>query len=184
MGDWEARTTTMGAPSLRTTARIFVALILIALAGVSVEVQAEPLSEVDELIIIKHERKLYLMRQGEVLEWFWVALGRHPVGQKTKIGDGRTPEGVYWIDGRDDNSDFYRAMWLSYPNSADRERARQQGVNPGGGIMIHAVPEGYEPTGPGERMIDWTDGCIAVTNADMDEIWARVRDGTRVEIRP
>jgi murein L,D-transpeptidase YafK len=158
--------------------------MLIALAGVVLELHAEPLLEADEVIVIKHERKLYLMRQGEALKWFWIALGRHPIGQKTEIGDGRTPEGVYWIEGRDTSSDFYRAMWLSYPNSADRERAKQLGVSTGGGIMIHAVPKGYQPTSPGERMIDWTDGCIAVTNADMDEIWVRVPDGTRVEIRP
>lgn len=174
----------MGTSLLATVVRPFLVIMLIALAGVMFELHAEPLLEADEVIVIKHERKLYLMRQGEALKWFWIALGRHPIGQKTEIGDGRTPEGTYWIEGRDASSDFYRAMWLSYPNSADRERAKQLGVNPGGGIMIHAVPEGYDPTGPGERMIDWTNGCIAVTNADMDEIWARVPDGTRVEIRP
>ena len=145
---------------------------------------AEPLLQADEVVVAKGERKLYLMRRGEVLKWFWIALGRFPIGPKTEIGDGRTPEGVYWIKGRDVDSDFYRALWLSYPNSVDRERAEQLGVNPGGGIMIHALPEGYGPKGPGVPMIDWTDGCIAVTNADMDEIWARVPDGTRVEIRP
>ena len=159
-------------------------MFVMAVAGTVYQLRAEPLEKADEVIVIKHERKLYLMRQGEALKWFWIALGRHPIGRKTEIGDGRTPEGVYWIEGRDASSDFYRAMFLSYPNSVDRERAKQLGANPGGGIMIHAVPEGYEPTGPGERMIDWTDGCIAVTNADMDEIWARVPDGTRVEIRP
>ena len=164
--------------------RPLMVILVMAVAGAVFQLRAEPLEKADEVIVIKHERKLYLMRQGEALKWFWIALGRFPVGQKTEIGDGRTPEGVYRIEGRDANSDFYRAMWLSYPNSADRERAKQLGINPGAGIMIHAVPEGYEPTEPGERMIDWTDGCIAVTNADMDEIWARVPDGTRVEIRP
>jgi murein L,D-transpeptidase YafK len=159
-------------------------MMLIALAAGVAQLQAEPLVKADEVLVIKHERKLYLLRKGETLKWFPIALGRHPVGQKIELGDGRTPEGIFWIVGREASSDFYRALRLSYPNRADRERARQLGVNPGGGIMIHAVPRGYEPTGPGEPMIDWTDGCIAVTNADMDEIWARVADGTRVEIRP
>ena len=164
--------------------RLFAALFVVFLVGWTDPSLAEPLDKADEVLVIKHERKIYLKRKGEILRWFWVALGRKPVGQKTEIGDGRTPEGIYRIEGRDDSSDFYRALWLSYPNSADRERAQQLGVNPGGGIMIHAVPKGYEPTGPGERMIDWTDGCIAVTNADMDEIWDRVPDGTRVKILP
>ena len=157
---------------------------MIALTGVAVQPRAETLVQADEVIVLKHERKLYLMRQGEALKWFRIALGRYPIGQKTERGDGRTPEGIYRIEGRDASSDYYRALWLSYPNSADRERAKRLGINPGGGIMIHAVPKGYEPTGPGEAMIDWTNGCIAVTNADMDEIWARVPDGTPVEIRP
>jgi murein L,D-transpeptidase YafK len=164
--------------------RLFPILAMVAVSGVAVQLRAEPLVQADEIIVLKHERKLYLMREGELLKWFWIALGRQPVGQKTEIGDGRTPEGVYRIEGRDAHRDFYRTLWLSYPNSIDRERAKRLGADPGGGIMIHAVPTGYEPTGPGEPMIDWTDGCIAVTNADMDEIWIRVPDGTRVEIRP
>lgn len=164
--------------------RLLSIILVIALAAGAAHAQSAPLVKADEVLVIKHERKLYLRRKGQTLKRFWVALGRHPVGQKIEIGDGRTPEGLYWIVGREVHSDFYRALRLSYPNGADRERARRLGVDPGGGIMIHAVPRGYEPTGPGEPMIDWTDGCIAVTNADMDEIWARVADGTPVEIRP
>jgi len=160
------------------------ALALSIFFGVLVPAHAEPLLQADEIIVRKAERKLYLMRQGEPLKWFWIALGRYPVGQKNQLGDGRTPEGTYWITGRDAGSNFYRALYLSYPNSADRARANRLGVNPGGGVMIHALPKGYEPRGPGERMIDWTNGCIAVTNADMDEIWTRVPAGIRVEIRP
>lgn len=159
-------------------------VVLLTLAGAAAGLRAEPLLKADEVLVIKHERKLYLLRRGKTLKGFPIALGWRPVGQKIELGDGRTPEGLYWIVGREARSDFYRALRLSYPNSADRERARRIGVNPGGGIMIHAVPHGYEPTGPGVPMIDWTDGCIAVTNADMDEIWARVADGTPVEIRP
>ena len=160
------------------------AAILIALTWIVGPSRAEPLDKADGILVIKHERKLYLRHGGETLKWFHIALGSRPVGPKIELGDGRTPEGRYRIVGREARSDFYRALRLSYPNSADRERARRIGVNPGGGIMIHAVPRGFEPTAPGVPMIDWTDGCIAVTNADMDEIWARVADGTPVEIRP
>jgi len=147
-------------------------------------VWAEPMPLADEIVVVKHERKLYLQRAGQTLKWYWIALGSQPEGAKTQLGDGRTPEGFYFIEGRDPESEFYRSLWISYPNAKDRERARQLGVDPGGGIVIHALPPGYGPTGAGERMIDWTQGCIAVTNADMDEIWDLVADGTPVLIRP
>lgn len=158
--------------------------LALAAGSFAVPLRAESPPMADEVVVVKSERKLYLKRRGEVLKWYWVALGRRPVGPKTEIGDGRTPEGTYRILGRDVHSDFYRALWLSYPNRADRARAARLGVDPGGGIMIHALPEGYGPEGPGVPMIDWTDGCIAVTNADLDEIWGSVPDGTEVEIRP
>jgi murein L,D-transpeptidase YafK len=145
---------------------------------------AQATEQADRILVLKSERRLLLMQDDEVLKSFWIALGRRPVGQKIERGDGRTPEGLYRIVGRTKDSLFYRALELSYPNEADKQRARERGVNPGGDILIHAVPDGYEPTGAGVRMIDWTNGCIAVTNADMDEIWDRVADGTWVEIKP
>ena len=147
-------------------------------------VGAQALEQADRIVVLKSERRLLLMRGGDVLTSFWIALGRYPVGQKMQRGDGRTPEGLYKIVGRTKESIFYRALKLSYPNESDKERARKLGVNPGGDILIHAVPEEFEPKDAGARMIDWTNGCIAVTNADMDEIWGRVADGTWVEIRP
>lgn len=145
---------------------------------------AEALNRADRIVVLKGERRLNLMRDGDILKSYWIALGSSPVGHKNERGDGRTPEGVYLIEGRTTDSLYYRAMKISYPNEADRERARQLGVDPGGNILIHAVPEGFEPTEAGARMIDWTNGCIAVTNADMDEIWAHAPDGIPVEIRP
>jgi murein L,D-transpeptidase YafK len=162
--------------------RAALSLILSAIAFPVVGAQA--LEQADRIIVLKSERRLLLMRGGDVLTSFWIALGRQPVGQKMQRGDGRTPEGLYTIVGRTEESIFYRALKLSYPNKADKERARKLGVNPGGDILIHAVPDGFEPKDAGARMIDWTNGCIAVTNADMDEIWGRVADGTWVEIRP
>jgi len=145
---------------------------------------AERPLQADHIVVLKSERRLMLLHEGVVLKSFWIALGRHPEGIKTAAGDGRTPEGIYRIDARNRDSYYHRALHISYPNDADRKRAWRLGVDPGGNIRIHGVPPGFGPTGPGERMFDWTDGCIAVTNADMDEIWARVPLGTTVEIRP
>jgi murein L,D-transpeptidase YafK len=164
--------------------RLLAVLAPVVLCAFSPPLSADGAVQADQIVVLKAERKLLLMRQGEVLKSFWVALGRRPFGPKTERGDGRTPEGVYQIESRDGESFFYRSLRISYPNASDKERAGHLGVDPGGDILIHAVPEGFGPTGPGERMFDWTNGCIAVTNADMDEIWSRVPEGVSVEIRP
>lgn len=125
-----------------------------------------------------------LMRAGQVLKTYKVALGGEPVGAKTKQGDHRTPEGDYVIDSRNAHSQFHRSLHVSYPSAADRERARRLGVLPGGNIYIHGLPNGYGFVGDAHRARDWTDGCIAVTDREIEEIWKLVDDGTRVEIRP
>ena len=160
------------------------AILVVGLLPTSVQAGSELPLQADRILIDKSDRKLMLLHDGVVLKSFWIALGRNPEGAKTAAGDGRTPEGVYRIEGRTRDSWFHRSLHISYPNNADRDRARTLGVSPGGSIRIHGTPPNYGPTGPGERMIDWTDGCIAVTNADLDEIWARVPDGAIVEIRP
>ena len=159
-------------------------LVVLSLWGSDETASSELPLQADRILILKSERKLKLLHDGATLSWFWIALGRVPEGPKVASGDGRTPEGLYVIDGRDLHSYFHRSLYISYPNKSDLERAARLGVRPGGGIRIHGLPPGYGPVGPGKRMIDWTDGCIAVTNADMDEIWARVRIGTVVEIQP
>ena len=174
----ERRVVGIGSVSRRAALSLILSAIAFPVVG------AQALEQADRIIVLKSERRLLLMRGDDVLTSFWIALGRHPVGQKMQKGDGRTPEGLYKIVGRTKESIFYRALKLFYPNEADKERARKLGINPGGDILIHAVPDGYEPKSAGVRMIDWTNGCIAVTNADMDEIWSRVADGTWVEIRP
>jgi murein L,D-transpeptidase YafK len=113
-----------------------------------------------------------------------VALGGDPVGPKTRLGDHKTPEGLYAIVGRNDKSEFHRSLRLSYPNEKDRSRARKQKVSPGGDIMIHGLPNGYGAVGAAHALHDWTDGCIAVTNQEIEEIWAAVPDGTPVQINP
>lgn len=142
------------------------------------------LVKADKVVVIKGERSLLLLRNGEVLKTYKVALGVNPVGPKTRQGDKRTPEGTYHLDRRNARSKFYRSMHISYPNSEDTEKARARGILPGRDIMIHGLPKGYGYLGELHRMNDWTKGCIAVTNSEMDEIWTLVSDGTPIEIRP
>jgi len=140
--------------------------------------------QADRIVIVKSARTLTLLRQGQVLKTYKVALGQEPVGPKTKRGDSRTPEGEYIIDSRNPHSQFHLSLHVSYPNAADRARAAKLGVNPGGDIMIHGLPPAYAYLGPLHRQTDWTLGCIAVTDTEIEEIWSLVRNGTKVEIKP
>lgn len=137
----------------------------------------------DRIVVVKGERRLKLMRGDTVLREYKVALGKNPDGHKQHEGDGRTPEGVYHIDYRKPDSAFHLALRISYPNDQDRERARAQGRPPGGAIMIHGLPNGKGGIGSGHRRSDWTEGCIAVTNQEIEEIWQAVPLGTPIEIR-
>jgi murein L,D-transpeptidase YafK len=152
------------------------ALLLIVLGLGSVQTYAP-----DRIVVRKAERKLALYRGPELLKSYKVALGREPVGPKRRRGDGRTPEGRYTIDYRNARSAYYRALHISYPGPEDVREARRLGVDPGGEIMIHGLPNGVAAAGEGE---DWTEGCIAVTNEAMDELWTLVADGIVIEIQP
>lgn len=138
----------------------------------------------DRIVINKARRELVLMRVGKAIRTYRVALGRNPAGRKMRQGDGRTPEGAYVIAGRNARSAFHRSLRISYPNVEDRARARKLGVSPGGDIMIHGLPNGRGYVGKAHRLMDWTDGCIAVTNEEIEEIWALVPNGTAVQINP
>lgn len=138
----------------------------------------------DRIVIDKSDRALTLLRGNEPLRVYTVALGGAPKGAKRFEGDGRTPEGVYRIDYRNANSNFHLALRISYPNEADRVRALDAGLDPGGQIMIHGLKNGQGWLGERHRGGDWTDGCIAVTNAEIEEIWSLVDLGTPVEIKP
>jgi murein L,D-transpeptidase YafK len=142
-----------------------------------------PQQKVTRVLVLKKEHKMQLLDGKTVLKTYTVALGRGGLSPKQREGDHLTPEGLYQLDRRNKNSRFYRALHVSYPNETDRERARELGVNPGGDIMIHGITNGLGWLGSMHRMIDWTNGCIAVTDAEMDEIWSLVQDGTPVEIR-
>jgi len=138
----------------------------------------------DRIIVDKSARRLVLMSRGTELKSYAVALGREPVGPKEREGDNRTPEGVYRIDSRKSDSAFHSALHISYPNGADVEAARKKGVSPGGAIMVHGIRNGLGWLGKLHRLVDWTSGCIAVTDWEIEEIWHVVRDGTVIEIRP
>jgi murein L,D-transpeptidase YafK len=125
-----------------------------------------------------------LLRGDRVVRDYEVALGVNPKGPKRRNGDGRTPEGRYRLDWRIEESRFYRAIHVSYPNDQDLEYARSAGVSTGGGVMIHGLPDGESWVGELHREFDWTNGCIGVTDDEMDEIWELVDDGTPIEIRP
>jgi murein L,D-transpeptidase YafK len=138
----------------------------------------------DWVLVLKGARRLLLLRGDRVLREYKIALGGNPTGRKRHAGDQRTPEGRYTIDSRVAQSTFYRALHISYPNEVDLAFAREAGIAPGGGVMIHGLPNGSGWVGEVHREFDWTKGCIAVTDDEMSEIWELVDDGTPIEIRP
>jgi len=141
-------------------------------------------NKADKVVLIKNKRVLLLMRQGEIFKTYKVALGKEPSGHKTKAGDRRTPEGTYMLDSRNADSKFHLAIHISYPKESDILNAHKQGVSPGGDVMIHGLPHDLGRLGKLHRLSDWTNGCIAVTNPEIEEIWRLVPDGTPIEIKP
>lgn len=139
---------------------------------------------IDKVLVVKSERKLQLLSRGQPLKSYRISLGKQPSGPKQQQGDMRTPEGFYWIDWRKTSENYYLSMHISYPNISDAARARREGVEPGGMIMIHGTPDSEENPEQLFHTLDWTDGCIAMRNVDMREVWNLVPDGTMIEIRP
>ena len=139
---------------------------------------------VDKVLVIKSERQLQLMHKGEVLKSYRISLGKQPKGPKFREGDNRTPEGFYWIDWRKTSDKYNLSMHISYPNARDAANARKKGVSAGGMIMIHGTPLDDEYPEWFFSTLDWTEGCIAMRNADMREVWNLVQDGTLIELRP
>jgi len=139
---------------------------------------------VDRILIEKSARRLMLISQGEVLKSYKIALGGNPIGPKERQGDNKTPEGTYVIDARNRDSRFHLSLHISYPNERDRNRAKGLGVSPGGDIMIHGIKNGFSWVGDAHAEIDWTKGCIAVTDEEIEEIAKLAPNGTLVEIRP
>lgn len=159
--------------------------LLLALLGVvPFTAGGSAIEMADRVVVRKSERQLLLMRGDQVLRTFSVALGLSPTGHKRQEGDFRTPEGNYRLSGRNPNSDFFLAIQVDYPRPGDERRASAEGVPPGGLIMIHGQPN--RPSRPLEyyQKRDWTNGCIAVSNADMVDIWLMTPDNTPIQILP
>lgn len=167
-----------------------ITLLAAASAGLPVlEAAAETIDAVqvpqaDKVLIVKSERKLYLLRQGNVIKTAGIVLGLMPNGHKEREGDFRTPEGQYFLDARNPESDYFLSVKISYPNERDRARAKRLGVDPGGQIMIHGQPNAPKFDERRYEGWDWTDGCIAVSNSDMVDIWLMTREMIPIEIRP
>jgi len=136
--------------------------------------------EVTRIVVMKTERNMYLMHNDEVLKAYKVDLGQAPVGHKAEQGDGKTPEGRYFINRRNPNSEYHLSLGLNYPNEADIALARKMGKNPGGDIFIHGGPKLWRD----RNKTDWTWGCISVSNKEIEVIYSMVRDGTPIDIFP
>ena len=139
---------------------------------------------VDSILVEKAAHRLSLFQRGRVARTYLVALGQQPVGDKVRRGDMRTPEGRFLIEARNPQSKYHRALRISYPDAAHRARARQLGVSPGGDIMIHGLPPRQAWVGAAHRDFDWTEGCIALTNEEIEELWSTVPVGTPIRILP
>ncbi len=163
-----------------------IAVIIAIAIGAPVYAQLHSVdrSSVDLVVIYKGDRLLQLKSRGSVVRSYEVALGAQPVGHKLTEGDNRTPEGVYTLDWRNASSQFYRSIHISYPREDDQAAALRKGLSPGGLIMIHGLPNGRRASEMNHPSSDWTNGCIAVTNEEMDEIWSLVEDGTTIIIFP
>lgn len=159
-------------------ARWLLGVLLLAAAGANAGPKA------DLVVVKKSESRLYLQHDGKSFASFKVAFGGEPEGHKEREGDERTPEGRYVLDSKNANSAFYKAIHVSYPNARDVANAKAKGVQPGGLIMIHGQKNGWGWAAPVAQLFDWTDGCIALKNKDMDVVWGAVDEGTPIEIDP
>jgi murein L,D-transpeptidase YafK len=164
---------------------LFLLISIWMLPSVAIGQTSSPLqTKADRIVVVKSARTMTLMNNGKVLKTYKVALSAHSIGGKERVGDDKTPEGLYSVDWKNAQSKFHLALRVSYPNAVDKERARKLGVNPGGEIEIHGIGAKYGYLGALHRQMDWTAGCIAVTNEEIDEIWKLVAVGTPIEIRP
>lgn len=165
--------------------RWLLAIVCFTFASVSYATATPTLHDglIDKVLVVKSERKLHLISRGVSMKSYRVSLGKQP-GPKQREGDQRTPEGFYWIDWRKVSDNYNLAMHISYPNARDQARARSGGIAPGSMIMLHGTPVDEEYPEWYFHTLDWTEGCIALKNDDMREVWNLVKDGTMIEIRP
>ncbi len=139
---------------------------------------------INRIVVEKSARKLSILRDGKQIKTYLIALGRNPIGAKQEEGDMKTPEGIYKIDSRNAQSSFHLALHISYPSDEDNKRAAGRGVSAGSDIMIHGIQNGQGWIGAFHRWKDWTAGCVALTDEEIEELWHVTPDGTTIEIRP
>jgi len=173
-----------GLRRFRNIMRIVLLCIVGTLMWSGLEYASASLARVDKVVVIKGKRLLILMKDGELFKTYRVSLGKRPEGHKIESGDQRTPEGRYILDSKNPKSKYHLAIHISYPNELDTINAQKRGVSPGGGIMIHGLPQHAPHFKEINGYADWTNGCIAVTNPEMEEIWQFVNAGTPIEIKP
>jgi murein L,D-transpeptidase YafK len=171
-------------PKKRLSATIALLLFAFLLCAIPPAAQTPVPIKADSILILKKDHVMELLAGGKVIRTYKVALGRGGLVAKEREGDGRTPEGHYIIDEKNAASHYHKALHISYPSAEDRKRAEKMGVSPGGAVMIHGLPNNVSWLGASHRLYDWTLGCVAVTDAEIDEIWNIVPIGTPVEIRP
>ena len=162
---------------MRAKRGVAVLVLAIGLAGCGSKFKTYDGPEVTRVVVMKEQRQMYLMNEDRVLTQHEFELGFAPTGHKEREGDGRTPEGRYFIDRRNPNSEYHLSIGISYPNASDIAEAEAKGVSPGGDIFIHGTPRRFRRAGD-----DWTAGCIAISNSEMEDVYAMVRDGTPVDI--
>jgi murein L,D-transpeptidase YafK len=173
----------LGANRSARSLRVLSVLAALLIFGALCPAQQAP-EQADSVVIFKKDHLLELFAKGKMIRTYKVALGQGGLAPKEREGDARTPEGHYMIDSRNAASAYHKALHISYPNAEDRKRAAKLGVSAGGAVMIHGLPNGKGWVGAGHRLYDWTLGCIAVTDDEIEEIWKLVPVGTPVEIRP
>ncbi len=150
----------------------------------SAGIRLAPPAYADSIVVYKRERTLVLFNRGVPIRSYFIALGSKPVGDKERAGDQKTPEGLFYINAHNPASKFHLALRISYPSDAHRARAAALGVDPGGDIMIHGLPKEFSEAGKKHLQNDWTNGCVALSNQEIEEIWRAVPDGTPVQIKP
>jgi murein L,D-transpeptidase YafK len=179
------------AEALANMNRMIIVVALVGICAVAIYFYAHHIwnslpagTTIDRILVQKSARKLLISRDGKQIKTYRIALGRNPVGAKQEEGDMKTPEGIYKIDGRNPQSSFHLALHISYPSDEDNKRAAERGVSAGFDIMVHGIRNGSGWVGAFHRWNDWTAGCIAVTDEEIEELWHVTPDGTAIEIRP
>lgn len=164
--------------------KILTAMLVAALLPLNVIAATATADQADKIEVYKEKHELHLIKSGRIYKSYKISLGDNLKGPKRQQGDEKTPEGKYTISGRNPNSHYHLSLRISYPNAEDIAWAKKHKVNPGGDIMIHGLPNGQGYIGKGHLLKDWTNGCIALTNDEIEEVWKLVPDGTSIEIFP